>query len=136
MFYDLYLELCKEKNVTPTRAALEIGISKATPTTWKKRGLTPQGETLNKIASYFGVSTDYLLGNVSEPYFHLDNDRIKREINSYSDEEKTPTQEGERVAELTPAFFRLQQGLEPYDITESDADFLVEVYKAHIKKNQ
>lgn len=136
MFYDLYLELCKEKNVTPTRAALEIGISKATPTTWKKRGLTPQGETLNKIASYFGVSTDYLLGNVSEPYFHLDNDRIKREINSYSDEEKTPTQEGKRVAELTPAFFRLQQGLEPYDITESDADFLVEVYKAHIKKNQ
>ena len=136
MFYDLYLELCKEKNVTPTRAALEIGISKATPTTWKKRGLTPQGETLNKIASYFGVSTDYLLGNVSEPYFHLDNDRIKREINSYSDEEETPTQEGERVAELTPAFFRLKQGLEPYDITESDADFLVEVYKAHIKKNQ
>lgn len=86
MFYDLYLELCKERNVSPTRAAIEIGISKATPTTWKKRGLTPQGETLNKIAAYFGVSTDYLLGNVTDPFFQLDNDRILQEINSYEDE--------------------------------------------------
>ena len=36
--------------------------------------------------------------------------------------EKAPTQEGER-------------GLEPYDISEDDADFLLDVYKAHIKKN-
>lgn len=63
MFYDIYLELCKRKNVSPTRAALEMGLSKATPTTWKKRGLTPQGETLNKIAAYFDVTTDYLLNS-------------------------------------------------------------------------
>ena len=67
MFYDLYIELCEKKNVTPTRAAVEMGISKATPTTWKKRGLTPQGETLNKIANYFGVSTDYLFGIEKTP---------------------------------------------------------------------
>lgn len=67
MFYDLYIELCERKNVTPTRAAVEMGISKATPTTWKKRGLTPQGETLNKIANYFDVSTDYLLGIEKAP---------------------------------------------------------------------
>ena len=66
MFYDLYLRLCREKHISPTRAALEIGISKATPTTWKKRGLTPQGETLGKIANYFGVTTDYLLGCAKE----------------------------------------------------------------------
>ena len=62
MFYDVYLDLCEQKKVSPTRAALEMGLSKATPTTWKKRGLTPQGETLNKIAAYFNVSADYLLG--------------------------------------------------------------------------
>lgn len=62
MFYDIYLDLCEQKKVSPTRAALEMGLSKATPTTWKKRGLTPQGETLNKIAAYFNVSADYLLG--------------------------------------------------------------------------
>lgn len=66
MFYDLYVRLCQEKNVSPTRAAIEIGISKATPTTWKKRGLTPQGETLGKIAEYFGVTTDFLLGKTEK----------------------------------------------------------------------
>lgn len=94
MFYDLFLELCREKGVAPTRAALDIGLSKSSPTTWKKRGLTPQGGTINKLADYFHVSADYLLGNVSDPSFHLDNERILREINSYGDEtdaEKTPT---------------------------------------------
>jgi len=66
VFYDLYLDLCKKNNVSPTKAALDIGISKATPSTWKKRGLTPQGDTLNKIASYFGVSIDYLLGKAEK----------------------------------------------------------------------
>ncbi len=62
MFYDVYLELCKKKKVSPTRAAIEIGLSKSTPTTWKQRGLTPQGDTLSKIADYFNVTVDYLLG--------------------------------------------------------------------------
>lgn len=61
MFYDLFCTLCKQKNVSPTRAALEIGLSKSTATKWKNSGATPNGETLSKIADYFGVSTDYLL---------------------------------------------------------------------------
>ncbi len=95
VFYDLYLKLCKSKNVSPTRAAIEIGISKATPTTWKKRGLTPQGETLNKIASYFGVSVDYLL----------------------TGEEKAPTPEGERKVNDDDIKFALFGGSE--EITDA-----------------
>ena len=48
---------------------MEIGLSKSTPTAWKKRQLTPQGETLNKIASYFDVSVDHLLGTTSLSVF-------------------------------------------------------------------
>ena len=70
-----------------------------------------------KIAEYLDLSLDYLLNGTAET-------------------EKAPTQEGERIADLSPAFFRLKQGLEPYDLSEADADFLLEVYKAHIKKNQ
>ena len=47
----------------------------------------PKGDTLQKLAIYFGVTTDYLLGNVSDPFFYLDNERIIREINSYSDDD-------------------------------------------------
>lgn len=67
MFYDLYCELCKKKDVTPTRAALEIGLSKSTPTAWKKQGITPQAAQLQKIADYFGVSVDYLCGKKETP---------------------------------------------------------------------
>ena len=63
VFYDLFCTLCKQKNVSPTRAALEIGLSKSTATKWKNSGATPNGETLAKIADYFDVSTDYLLSD-------------------------------------------------------------------------
>lgn len=68
MFYDLFCELCAEKKISPTRASIEIGLSKSTATKWKNTGATPQGDTLNKIAEYFGVSVDYLLGKTKNPY--------------------------------------------------------------------
>ncbi len=67
MFYDIFVELCKSKNVTPTRASLDMGMSKATPTKWKNTGATPNGNTLEKIAAYFGVSVDYLLDKEKGP---------------------------------------------------------------------
>lgn len=63
MFYDIFVELCAKKGVKPTRAALDMGLSKATPTLWKNKGYTPRGDIINKVAAYFGVSVDYLLGN-------------------------------------------------------------------------
>ena len=66
MFYDRFKQLCEQKGVSCNRAALEIGLSNATPTKWKKTGATPAGETLDKIAAYFHVSTDYLLGKETE----------------------------------------------------------------------
>ena len=62
MFYDRFKQLCEQKGVSCNKAALEIGLSNATPTKWKKTGATPIGETLDRIAAYFGVTTDYLLG--------------------------------------------------------------------------
>ena len=62
MFYDRFKQLCENRGVSCNKAALEIGLSNATPTKWKKTGATPVGETLNRIAAYFNVSTDYLLG--------------------------------------------------------------------------
>lgn len=61
MFYDIYCDLCKKKGVTPTRAAIEMGLSKSTPTAWKKQGITPQAAQLQKIANYFEVPIDYLM---------------------------------------------------------------------------
>lgn len=61
MFYDQYCFLCHQKGVSPSKAALEMGIAKSTVSVWKNRGTAPQAAQLQKIAEYFGVSTDYLL---------------------------------------------------------------------------
>ncbi len=62
MFYDKFVELCKEKGISPSKSAAEIGFDKSSVTNWKKRGYTPKQEILTKIADYFGVTIDYLLG--------------------------------------------------------------------------
>lgn len=39
MFFDVYSDLCDKKGKSKTAVALELGIPKASVTTWKKRGL-------------------------------------------------------------------------------------------------
>ena len=62
MFFDIFTDLCKEKGVSRTKAAEEIGLSNSITTKWKKTGATPGGDTLEKVAAYFGVTIDHLLG--------------------------------------------------------------------------
>lgn len=71
MFFDIFYALCKEKGVSCKKAAEEIGLSNSITTKWKKTGATPSGETLDKVAAYFGVSTDYLLGKSSSRIIDL-----------------------------------------------------------------
>lgn len=66
MFYDVYTKLCNEKGISRSRAAADMGLSNSTVTKWKKTGATPNGDTLFKIASYFGVSVGYLLSHKPE----------------------------------------------------------------------
>lgn len=61
MFYDVYLSLCSRIGKKPGVVAEELGINKSNVTNWKKNGYTPRGETLQRIADYFNVSTDVLL---------------------------------------------------------------------------
>lgn len=75
MLYDLFVNLCKAKNVTPSMAAREAGLNKASVTYWKNHpDAVPSGKALNAITSYFGVSADYILNgcSASESVSHLD----------------------------------------------------------------
>ncbi len=62
MFYDTFAALCAEQNLTPSGAAAKIGFNRASVTVWKNNGTAPKQELLVKIADFFHVSTDYLLG--------------------------------------------------------------------------
>lgn len=67
MFYDVFSDMCFKKGVSKNKAAMDMGLSGSLVTKWKKTGATPSGATMAKIASYFGVSVDSLLGLESEP---------------------------------------------------------------------
>ena len=71
MFYDVFVFLCNEQNIKPSKAAAIIGFDKSSVTNWKNNGYTPREEILKKIATYFKVPTDFLLEN---PPFDLWNE--------------------------------------------------------------
>lgn len=68
MFYDKYRQLCKSVGKSPSAVAVEAGISKGAVSTWKNLGRTPQTAQLKKLADYFSVSIDYLLGDTEDSY--------------------------------------------------------------------
>lgn len=60
-FWETYQKLCLDSGKRPNPVGKELGISTGSIAQWKN-GSVPSGETLVKIADYFHVSVDYLLG--------------------------------------------------------------------------
>lgn len=63
---DTILSLIKERGITKNKLLTDLSLSKNSFVNWHDRGTSPQGETLSKIADYFNVSTDYLLGRTEQ----------------------------------------------------------------------
>lgn len=85
MFYDRFAELCSGRNISANKAATDIGLSNSTVTKWKKTGAVPQTATLSKIAEYFNVSINYLLGETEEPEEEIKKDPTPKTGNEVSD---------------------------------------------------
>lgn len=81
IFFNRFLQLCEENDTSPNAVAKKLSISSGSVTAWKNE-TTPRISTVQKLADYFHVTVDYLLGNVNEPYFVLDNKRILDDINA------------------------------------------------------
>ena len=62
MFWERFYQLCLAKGTKPLPVVKELSIATGSTTKWKN-GAVPNGATLRKIADYFGVTVDYLLGN-------------------------------------------------------------------------
>lgn len=66
--YSIFVQLCKEKNVTTYQVAKEAHIGQSTISEWKNGISVPRDKTLQKIADYFGVTLEYLKGETPDPY--------------------------------------------------------------------
>ena len=60
-FYENYLALCEKVGKSPSRVALEIPLSKPTVTRWSNGGGITDA-TARKVANYFGVTVEELMG--------------------------------------------------------------------------
>lgn len=97
-------ELCDKHG--ETFASLERRMDFGNGTIRRWANTTPSADKLAKVADFFGVSVDYLMGRTDD-----DSDN-------------------------QGAFFRLKKGLEPLGLDDDDTDFLLTVYRAHKEKNK
>ena len=65
-FKDILYKLRKEKKVSQQDIGDLVGVTYQAVGKWEAGNSEPDNDALIKIANYFGVSTDYLLGNTPQ----------------------------------------------------------------------
>lgn len=66
MFYNNFEKLCTKIEKNPSTVAEELGFTKSMASHWK-RGMVPRVSSRKKIADYFGISVEELMGTKKEP---------------------------------------------------------------------
>ncbi|KFM95141.1 XRE family transcriptional regulator [Bacillus clarus] len=87
MIGNIIKELRKNNKLTQEQLGNAIRISKMAVSYFEKGKKTPSRETLEKIADYFNITTDYLLGRSDDPELT-------------EQEYKTVTEEGKNILKL------------------------------------
>lgn len=60
--YEIFEQLLQKNGVTSYKVSKDTGISQTTLSSWKNGKITPKVDKLQKIADYFNVTVDYLMG--------------------------------------------------------------------------
>jgi len=69
--------LREKRGLTMEQLAREVGgINKSRINMWENNGTVPRMEVLVKLAQYFGVTTDYLLGNDNTTNLSEENSKL------------------------------------------------------------
>lgn len=117
--YDILFSLCEEKGIKPGKMCNDIGLSRGMMTDLKMgRKQTLSVETLSKIADYFGVTVDYLLGS---------EEKEKPLVNG--DEELTEYLELLKTRPEMKMLFSLAKGA-----TKEDVEKAVKIIEAYLGK--
>ena len=83
MFWNVFYNLCIQRETSPNAVCKEIGLSNSTATYWKN-GTIPKGDVLVQIANFFDVSTDYLLGRTDIPKADSNSSNTHNQENSHN----------------------------------------------------
>lgn len=61
-FADVFSRLLDERNISSYRFARDFGVADSVVSYWRSGGKVPQMDNMKRIAEYFGVTIDYLMG--------------------------------------------------------------------------
>ncbi len=67
MFSSRFKHLRQTRELTQVQLAERLGVKKQSISNWENDNIMPSVEMLTKIADFFRVSTDYLLGREEAP---------------------------------------------------------------------
>ncbi|EGO2729918.1 helix-turn-helix domain-containing protein [Enterococcus faecalis] len=115
-------ELCKKQGISINSLEEKLGFGKNVLYSWKKN--IPTGANLTKVADYFGVTTDYLLGRTDTPQFSAKNERDVQKMLSEMKDGLTNKH--------TLAYFK-NDGEE---IDEEDAELLAEALEFVVRQSK
>lgn len=112
--FDKIKELCQKQGISLNQ--LEEKLNFSTNYLYSMKKGNPKADNLQKIADYFNVSTDYLLGRTENPNIAKD---------------------GDASAPLDLRDIAAQSMLfDGKPLTEEDIDFITAVLEAHLKNKQ
>lgn len=67
-FYDRLSILMGQKDISARQITIDCKLNHSAITDWKSGKAKPSSEALSKLADYFNVSVDYLLGRTDDPH--------------------------------------------------------------------
>ena len=138
MFYDRFVALCTQRGETPSRAALNAGISKAIVSKWKQNpNAFPSGPVAEKLANYFGISIPELIDeNLDITQCLSGAVAVSLNPDSPAAQGKTLAQSEEKeVPEKTESFYdRLARISRSYGMSPSRAALAAGVSKSAVSK--
>lgn len=82
---DRLKDLRRKKGINQEHVAIDLGISRARYSHYENNHVEPDAEMLRKLATYYNVTIDYLLGNSDNPNPEITNDPLS-EIQKIAEE--------------------------------------------------
>jgi transcriptional regulator with XRE-family HTH domain len=129
-FYESFIGLCNKVGKTPSRVALEIGLSKPTVNRWKN-GSTPTDATAMKLAEYFGVTVQELTGEADLGDMLYEVARDHGLVESPFKKEKSTVTEDDGLTESQRKLFKLAK-----ELPEDKAELLFQLMQSMIGESK
>ena len=82
MFAERLKSLRKEQNLTQQKIAEKLNISRGSYAQWETERTQPSSKSLETLANFFNVSTDYLLGNTDNKNSTKFEDDLEESLNT------------------------------------------------------